>query len=157
MNPDNDQPKARKKVWSAMILSMRGWLTQAYEHLMSGGIDNIPITEEQHVEYKTRFGITKKFKFDTVRNLTNEEKARRSSWNYETGTPQDQILIGLARSFKTAWKYIMTNMFRDIPEGDPSKVKFSYIEKYAVKDSLIYLTVLSLMLATFPLLNASAA
>lgn len=157
MNPDNDQPQARKKVWSAMALSMRGWLTQAYQHLMSGGTDNIAINRDKIEDTTTRYGITKKSVQYKKRSITNEERSRRQAWNYETGTPQDQIFVGLYRGFGTLYKYIVTNAFRNIPEGDPRKVKFSDVEKYAAKDAIIYLATLGLMLATWPIVNSTAA
>jgi hypothetical protein len=43
-----------------MALSMRGWLTQAYQHLMSGGTDNIAINRDKIEDTTTRYGITKK-------------------------------------------------------------------------------------------------
>lgn len=156
MNPDNDQPKARKKIWSALVLAMRGWMTQSIQHLISGGTDNIPITKKQTDEFLTRYGITKLIPGIAREPLTNEQKSRRQSWNYETGVPQDQIIIGLLRTFKTTYRYLITNVFRNIPEGDPNKVKFSYVEKYACKDALIYLIVLGAMLATWPLVNNAA-
>lgn len=51
---------------------------------------------------------------------------------------------------------MIINAFRNIPEGDPKKVKFSYVEKYAWKDAIVYLAVLSIMLATWPLVNDMA-
>lgn len=156
MNPDNDQPKARKIIWSSFLLSMRGWITQAIEHMFSGGTDNIPITKEQRTEYLTRYGITRQMNFDVIHDLTNEQRSKRQAWNYETGTPHDQIFVGLARCVKTTWRYLMTNAFRNIQDNDPRKVKFSYVEKYACKDALIWFIVLCVMLATWPLVNSAA-
>ena len=152
MNPDNDQPKARKKVWSSFLLSMRGWITQSIQHLISGGTDNIPVKQKQTSELLTRYGITKLIPSISREPLTNEQRSRKQAWNYETGTPQDQIFVGLARSFKTLYRYIRMHSW-NIPEGDPDKVKFSYVEKYAAKDALMWLIVLGAMLATWPIVN----
>ena len=50
----------------------------------------------------------------------------------------------------------MTNAFRNIQDNDPRKIKFSYVEKYACKDALIWFIVLCAMLATWPLVNSAA-
>jgi hypothetical protein len=41
MNPDNDLPTYKTKLIGAFVGAMRGWLTQAIEHLFAGGSDNI--------------------------------------------------------------------------------------------------------------------
>lgn len=77
------------------------------------------------------------------------------SWNYETGTPNDQIYIGMARAFNTfnkkLWRYATLNFAR------AKEAKFSYVEKYAWRDAIIYLGILALCMVAWPMLNEQAA
>jgi hypothetical protein len=40
MNPDNDTPRYKQSIVGNFIGAMRGWLTQAIQHLLAGGTDN---------------------------------------------------------------------------------------------------------------------
>jgi hypothetical protein len=63
------------------------------------------------------------------------------SWDYETGTPQDQIAVGLWRSFKTMYKMSVQTLLHK-----PKTAKLSEVEKYAWKDAIIFLAMLSMMM-----------
>jgi hypothetical protein len=63
------------------------------------------------------------------------------AWDYETGAPQDQIIIGLFRSFKTAYREAMQLLLHK-----PRTAKLSEVEKYAWKDTIIFLAMLSMMM-----------
>jgi uncharacterized membrane protein YgcG len=63
------------------------------------------------------------------------------AWDYETGTPQDQILIGLWRSFKTLYREASQTLLLK-----PRTAKLSEVEKYAWKDTVIFLSMLAMMM-----------
>lgn len=75
------------------------------------------------------------------KKLTEEQRSRRFAWDYETGTTQDQILIGFGRAINTIHKQIKSWCMLKRPTA-----KLSEVEKYALKDSIIFLAMLSLMM-----------
>ena len=141
MNPDNDVPQWKRDVIGRLVGSLRGWIFQSFQHLFAGGTDNVAINFEDVPIYETTSSGTRmKIKSRKVK-LTDEEKSRRFSWDYETGTPQDQIIIGLARSFSTInRKIVQWSLYK------PNTAKLSEVEKYAMKDAIIYIAMLSLMM-----------
>ena len=155
MNPDNDLPTYKTKLIGAFVGAMRGWLTQAIEHLFAGGSDNI--VRNVHKVYDLQIKRSKTFKYHHTKSdkLTDEQRSRRMSWNYETGTPNDQIYIGIARAFNTfskkLWRYATLNFAK------AKEAKFSYVEKYAWRDAIIYLGILALCMVAWPMLNEQAA
>lgn len=166
MNPDNDMPQAKNTTVGTYILSMRGWLTQAAQHLLSGGTDNVIRNRRKETVYKTRYGVTKKKEKWISDDISNQDKARRMSWNYETSTPHDQIFVGIYRSFCTFGRILRKEACKGLTKVSKSEgvkkyaneetAKFSYVEKYAWRDAIIYFAFLSAMLLAWPLLNERA-
>lgn len=155
MNPDNDIPRWKQDLVGSIVGSLRSWLAQSTQHLVAGGTDNIVReVETEKVEEvtgtKTKTKIKRKFT-----PLTDEQRSKAMAWDYETGTPQDQIWVGIFRSFKTLSKKIQRLALLDY-KGSKS-VKFSEVEKYAWKDSLIYLGVLAAMMFGWTFIHDWAA
>lgn len=101
MNPDNDVPRWKQDLIGSVIGALRSWLVQSTQHLIAGGTDNI-VREIKTEKTPNVVGIKTKIDKDHKRQrVTPEQKARAFSWDYETGTPQDQIWVGIFRSFKT--------------------------------------------------------
>jgi hypothetical protein len=73
------------------------------------------------------------------------------AWDYETGAPQDQILVGLWRSFKTIYREANQLLLHK-----PRTAKLSEVEKYAWKDTLIFLGMLSLMMVGWTFIHDDA-
>lgn len=141
MNPDNDVPQWKRDVIGRLVGALRGWIPQQFQHLFAGGTDNVVRTFEDVVNYEvTTSGTRKKVKSKKVK-LTDEERSRRFAWDYETGTTQDQIVVGLYRSIGTLWRNI-----KQWAHLRPGTAKLSEVEKYAMKDAVIFMAMLSLMM-----------
>ena len=155
MNPDNDQPRYKQSLVGNFIGAMRGWLTQAIQHLFAGGSDNI-VREIKDIEIPEVKGTKTKVKSKhIVEPLTDEQRARRMSWNYETGTPNDQIYVGLWRSFQTLGRIL--NRCAHLRFAEAKNAKFSYVERYAWRDALVYMGILAACMLAWPMLNEQAA
>ena len=83
--------------------------------------------------------------------LTDEQRFRQMAWDYETGTPQDQILVGLARSLKTIFREANQMLLHK-----PRTAKLSEVEKYAWKDTLIFIGMLSMMMIGWTFIHDDA-
>ena len=144
MNPDNDIPRWKQDLIGSVVGALRAWLAQATQHLVAGGTDNIVrevVNEQVENTEGTKTKSSTKRKFAP---MTDEQRSRAMAWDYETGTPQDQIWIGIFRSFKTLGKKLQRLALLDY-QGSKS-AKFSPVEKYAWKDAIIYLGVLGAMM-----------
>ena len=141
MNPDNDVPRWKRDVLGRLAGALRGWIVQQFQHLVAGGTDNISRQLKPEVKYETTSSGTRAKTVYKKQNLTDEQRSRRMAWDYETGTPQDQILIGLWRSIQT-----MFRMAKQALLHKPRTAKLSEIEKYAWKDSLIFMGMLAMMM-----------
>lgn len=150
MNPDNDIPRYKQNVLTAMVFAMRAWLLQQGQHLFMG-LDDASVREFKEEEKKKKRGIYNKVvKERKLKRRTDEQRAKRLTWNFETGTPQDEIGNGLIRAFTTLMKkmYCAATLNKDRLKS----VKFSHVEKYAVKDAIITLLLLHGMIMTwFPI------
>ena len=144
MNPDNDVPRWKRDVIGRLAGALRAWIQQQIQHLIAGGTDNIVRTfiKEQKPEVTTS-GTRMKTKYKKEK-LTDEQRSRQMAWDYETGTPQDQIMIGLFRSFKTLYKQANQALLHK-----PRTAKLSEVEKYAWKDTIIFLAMLSMMMVAW--------
>ena len=151
MNPDNDIPRWKRDVIGRLAGALRGWIVQQWQHLVAGGTDNIVRTFGQKLKYETTTSGTKAKPVWEKDKLTDEQKSRRFSWDYESGTPQDQIIVGLYRSLKTAYKEISQWC-----KLKPSTAKFSEVEKYAMKDALIFVAMLSMMMVGWTYIHDDA-
>lgn len=141
MNPDNDVPRWKRDVLGRLVGALRAWIHQQFQHLAAGGTDSVERTFTK--EWKpdvTTSGTRMKTKY-VKDKLTDEQRSRRMAWDYETGTPQDQILIGLFRSFKTVYREATQMLLHQ-----PRTAKLSEVEKYAWKDTIIFLAMLSMMM-----------
>lgn len=147
MNPDNDIPKWKQTIIGSFVGALRSWLFQAYQHMFAGGTDNIVVNYENLSDVtQTKYGSVKNRRRIKIKR-TNAERTRRFSYDYETGTPQDQIIIGLIRSVATMFKKIQ----HVVAPGKHESAKFSYVEKYAMFDSIVYLAMLACLATAWPL------
>lgn len=89
MNPDNDIPRWKRDVIGRLAGALRGWIIQQLQHLISGGTDNIARDFYTELKYETTPTGTRAVPKYKKKKLTDEQKARRMAWDYETGTPQD--------------------------------------------------------------------
>ena len=151
MNPDNDVPRWKRDVIGRLAGALRGWIIQQWQHLVAGGTDNIVRTFSQKLKYETTTSGTKAKPVWEKDKLTDEQKSRRFSWDYESGTPQDQIIVGLWRSIQTVYKEISQWC-----RLKPHTAKLSEVEKYAVKDSLIFVAMLSMMMVGWTYIHDDA-
>lgn len=153
MNPDNDIPRWKQDLIGSVVGALRSWLAQSTQHLVAGGTDNIVRRIDVDTEDDIRGTKTRTKKRRVYQQTTPEEKARAFAWDYETGTPQDQIWVGIFRSFKT----LLNKMFFLATLGKKGiNQKFSYVEKYAWKDAIIYLGILAAMMYGWTFMNDEA-
>lgn len=141
MNPDNDVPRWKRDVIGRLAGALRGWIVQQLQHLISGGTDNIAREFETKLEYETTSSGTRAVTRRKKKKLTDEQRSRSFAWDYETGTTQDQILIGLYRSISTIFR-----MSKQLLLSQPKTAKLSEVEKYAWKDTLIFVAMLAMMM-----------
>lgn len=141
MNPDNDVPRWKRDVLGRLAGALRAWIQQQLQHLIAGGTDNIVRTfSKVQTPEVTTSGTRMKTRY-TKDKLSDEQRSRRMSWDYETDTPQDQILVGLFRSFKTLYREAYQMLLHK-----PRTAKLSEVEKYAWKDAIIFLAMLAMMM-----------
>lgn len=155
MNPDNDIPRWKQDLIGSVVGALRAWLAQAVQHLFAGGTDNVVRKVAPKIEKEVRGTTTKNKQTRQFVNPTAEEISRRFSWNYETGTPQDQIAVGIFRSFKTLGNKLQRLMLLDF--AGAKERKLSDVEKYAWKDAIVYLGILGLMMYGWTFVNDWAA
>lgn len=150
MNPDNDIAKYRQSIWLSIVFAMRGWLVQQVQHLFAGGDEtSVRQYREEEIREFREYGLFgKKRKVVLRARLTDEQRANRMAWNYETGVPMDEIYKGIFRSFGTVWRLIC-RMIKFGPKEGWNKVKFSEVEKYAWRDAIITLLCLVLCMYTW--------
>lgn len=137
MNPDNDQNKLHKNMATRMLMGMRFFLMQMYQHLMLQGDettvrDMITKPKKKIVHGKERYMGEEVYKS----KMTDEQRNQRVRWNAETGQPEDQIFVGLTRCISTLSKKFARLITGNI-KGAKS-IKFSNVEKYAARDALIF-------------------
>lgn len=151
MNPDNDVPRWKRDVLGRLAGALRGWIVQQLQHLIAGGTDNVSRDFDEMLEFETTSSGTRLKKKFKRKSLTDEQRSKRFAWDYETGTPQDQIMIGLYRSVKTAFRI----MWQTITLKDVT-AKFSEVEKYAWTDALIYTSMLAMMMVAWIFVHEDA-
>jgi hypothetical protein len=141
MNPDNVTPRWKRDVIGRLAGALRGWIVQQWQHLVAGGTDNVVRTFSPKLKQETTTSGTRSKTVWEKDKLTEEQRSRRFSWDYETGTTQDQILVGLWRSVQTLCREI-----RDWAKFKSSDAKLSNVEKYALTDALIFFAMLGMMM-----------
>ena len=151
MNPDNDVPRWKRDVIGRLAGALRGWIIQQVQHLVAGGTDSIARTFTTQDIIETNSSGTRKKTRMVKDKLTDEQRSRRMAWDYETSAPQDQILVGLWRSFKTIYREANQFLLHK-----PRTAKLSEVEKYAWKDTLIFLGMLSLMMVGWTFIHDDA-
>lgn len=135
INPDNDMPQVKKNIWGNFVLAMRGWLTQQLQHLFMGG-DETSVREFETGRHTTiQHGVTKSKPTNKMLKRTEEQMANRMAWNWETGAPQDEILVAIFRSIPRLFK-VMGNIIT--LKYQSGKKVLSDVEKYAWKDLITY-------------------
>ena len=135
INPDNDIPQIKKNIWGNFVLAMRGWLTQQLQHLFMGG-DETSVREFETGRHATiQHGVTKSKPTNKMLKRTEEQIANRMAWNWETGAPQDEILVAIFRSIPRLFK-VMGNIIT--LKYQSGKKVLSDVEKYAWKDLITY-------------------
>lgn len=151
MNPDNDVPRWKRDVLGRLGGALRGWIVQQVQHLIAGGTDSIAVDFETEDIIETNTSGTRKKKRVKKTPLTDEQRSRRMAWDYETGTPQDQILIGLWRSFKTLYREA-----KQLVLFKPRTAKLSEVEKYAWRDTIIFMGMLAMMMVGWTFVHDDA-
>lgn len=135
INPDNDTPQVKKNIWGNFVLAMRGWLTQQLQHLFMGG-DETSVREFEAGRQDTiQHGVTRSKPTNKMLKRTEEQMANRMAWNWETGAPQDEILVAIFRSIPRLFK-VMGNIIT--LKYQSGKKVLSDVEKYAWKDLITY-------------------
>lgn len=140
MNPDNDLTRAKQNKILAFIIMMRNWLIQHVEHLFIGGNDVNFDYDIEYDEVEVKGGKTKLKHKRKKRKLTDEDKEKRMSYNWETGESQDEIANGVVRAILAGCKSI-----NNILHGRQNTSKLSAVEKYAVKNTLIWMLMTAVM------------
>ena len=143
MNPDNDLPRYKQSIGGAILGAMRAWLTQQGQHLIAG-TDDTSVREFEIKEETYRKGIfTKKRKNRIKKARTIEQQNKRLGWNFETGTPMDEILLGVFRGIN---KVIRKIYYWCSFNSKGKSIKLSYVEKYALRDAVITLAGILLLM-----------
>lgn len=140
MNPDNDLTRAKQNKILSFIIMMRNWLIQHVEHLFIGGND---VNFDFDVEYDTvevKGGKTKLKHKRKKRELTEEDRQKRQSYNWETGEAQDEIANGVVRAMLAGCRAI-----NNILHGRQNTAKLSSVEKYAVKNTFVWMLMTAVM------------
>lgn len=135
INPDNDTPQVKKNIWGNFVLAMRGWLTQQLQHLFMGGDETSVREFEAGRQATIQHGVTKSKPVNKMLKRTEEQMANRMAWNWETGAPQDEILVAIFRSIPRLFK-VMGNIIT--LKYQSGKKVLSDVEKYAWKDLITY-------------------
>ena len=151
MNPDNDVPRWKRDVIGRLVGALRGWIVQQFQHLVAGGTDSVARDFYTEIKYETTSSGTRSIPKLKKQKLTDEQRSRMQAWDYETGTTQDQILIGLWRSFKTLYRESQQLLL-----SKPKTAKLSEVEKYAWKDTIIFLSMLALMMVGWTYIHDDA-
>lgn len=151
MNPDNDVPRWKRDVIGRLVGALRGWIVQQFQHLVAGGTDSVARDFYTETKYETTSSGTRSIPKLKKQKLTDEQRSRMQAWDYETGTTQDQILIGLWRSFKTLYRESQQLLL-----SKPKTAKLSEVEKYAWKDTIIFLSMLALMMVGWTYIHDDA-
>lgn len=135
INPDNDTPQAKKNIFGNFVFAMRGWLTQQLQHLFMGGDETSVREFERERQTTVQHGVTKSKPVNKMLKRTEEQMANRMAWNWETGAPQDEILVAIFRSIPRLFK-VMGNIIT--LKYQSGKKVLSDVEKYAWKDLITY-------------------
>ena len=72
INPDNDIPQVKTKVWGNFVLAMRGWLTQQLQHLFMGGDETSVREFEKERKTTIQHGVTKSKPVNKMLKRTEE-------------------------------------------------------------------------------------
>lgn len=147
VNPDNDNPKYKNTMWGQFIGSMRAWMLQRSQELYAGRDDvSVREVEEKNKENVVN-GRIKNIKTYEIKNRTVEQQNKRMSWNYSIGMPEPELLKALGRSLGVMLRGI-TNMF-----SSGVKRKFSQVEKFAIRQTLIEIGMILSMIYTYDSIN----
>ncbi len=147
INPDNDTPQIKKNIFGNFVLAMRGWLTQQLQHLFMGGDETSVREFEKGRNATIQHGVTRSKPVNKMLKRTEEQKANRMAWNWETGTPQDEILVAIFRSIPRLFK-VMGNVIT--LKYQSGKKVLSDVEKYAWKDLITYTFFITALGAFWP-------
>lgn len=134
MNPDNDTPAWKQDPLGTTIGAMRNFIIQNYQNSVQWRPDNIvPQYIKSKVNNVSGNKTTQKEVISKL-PLTPEQIYKRMSWNWETGTPQEERLSGTYRLLGTL-RYKIQNVFNSAKRN---KRKFSDVELYSIKEFLIH-------------------
>lgn len=147
INPDNDIPQIKTKVLGNFVLAMRGWLTQQLQHLFMGGDETSVREFERERQTTIQHGVTRSKPVNKMLKRTEEQMVDRMAWNWETGAPQDEILVAIFRSIPRLFK-VMGNIIT--LKYQSGKQVLSDVEKYAWKDLITYTFFIAALGAFWP-------
>lgn len=147
MNPDNDNPKYKNTMWGQFIGSMRSWMLQRAQELYAGRDDVSVRDVEEKQQERVVNGRIINTKSYTTKPRTIEQQNKRMSWNYSIGMPEPELLKALGRSLGVMLRGV-TSMF-----GTGIKRKLSQAEKFAIRQTLIEIGMVTSMIYAYDSIN----
>ena len=112
------------------------------------GGDETSVREFERKRQTTiQHGVTKSKPVNKMLKRTEEQMANRMAWNWETGAPQDEILVAIFRSIPRLFR-VMGNIIT--LKYQSGKKVLSDVEKYAWKDLITYTFFIAALGAFWP-------
>ena len=151
VTPDNDEIRVKKSILGRFIFALRGFLLTQAHHLGGGltanGYDDTTVYDVGIKNDRTiRGGKVKSKQVLYKSKRTAADNEYRMGWDFETGTPQDDIYHNLIRATVTSFRKIA----HAASAGKVESRKFSQAERYAAIDALIYLLIMIAMMIAWP-------
>lgn len=135
---------------------MRGFITQRIQNQFVAGNETVLRTPQVERKESVSHGTTKSHPtMPKIPKYTDEQRYRRASWNYETGTTNDSAGTALWRAAGTLRRKIARLCKFDF--GGMKQAKFSPTELYGLRNAGIVLVMLVTMLSLWPVLHDWAA
>lgn len=154
VTPDNDEIRVKKSILGRFIFALRGFLLTQAHHLGGGltanGYDDTTVYDVGIKNDRTiRGGKVKSKQVLYKSKRTAADNEHRMGWDFETGTPQDDIYHNLIRATVTSFRKIA----HAASAGKVESRKFSQAERYAAIDALIYLLIMIAMMIAWPTIH----
>ena len=152
MAPDNDRARYLKTVWGKIIAAMRNWFQMVQQRNWVGSDDTSVLEVTDQITKNINFGKTKIKTSKRVSQRTDEQSSQRMGWNFETNTPQEEIVKATIRAL---WKTLRIgwNAFR-LKFSQVKNIKLSQVERYAVRGFIMNLAMIAMLASVFiPIMN----
>ena len=122
INPGSDRPIYKDDKYGKYMGAMRGWLLQVAQNILAGSDDvsirtfaskdDVSISnDKEHVSGKS-----------ILDKRTQSQRERAFSYNYETGTSQDQVLLGMYRTISTMINKLKYSLMLDFNKAGNEKL-----------------------------------